>query len=451
MDECTPHDGSAGKTASRALTWTNWAGTASATPDVVHRPLTAEEIAAAVASAAADGKRIRTWGSAHSFTPIAVADEHAIDLSGYSGITRVDRATNEVTVRAGTTLLALNAALDAHGLALVNMGDIDKQTIAGALSTGTHGTGAALGGLAKQVSALELILADGSVVRCSASESPELFAAARVGLGALGVISTVTLRCVPSFVLAAREAPGALADVLDRLDHDVDGNDHFEFYWFPHDETVLTKQNNRLPEGVEPRPLSPLRSWVEYELIENRLFGAVCRAERAIPALVRPAQRLIAATLSERDYSDVSHRVFVTNRAVRFVESEYAVPRAALPEVLAELRRAVARLSDPVAFPVEVRFAAADDVWLSTAYERDTAYVAVHQYIGMPYREYFAAFESIANAVGGRPHWGKLHTLDATALRERYPRFDDFLRVRAEVDPDGRFGNAYTDRVLGGP
>ncbi len=432
-----------------SLTWTNWAGTASAAPDVVHRPLTAEQIGAAVAAAASDGKRVRTWGSGHSFTPIAVADEHAIDLSGYSGVTHVDRATNEVTVRAGMTLRALNAALDAHGLALINMGDIDKQTVAGALSTGTHGTGAALGGLAAQVSALELVLADGSVARCSASESPELFAAARVGLGALGVISTVTLRCVPSFTLAAREAPGKLPDVLDRLDHDVESTDHFEFYWFPHGETVLTKHNNRLPYGATPRPLSRVRSWVEYELIENRLFGAVCRAERAIPALVRPAQRLIAATLSERDYSDTSHRVFVTNRSVRFVESEYALPREALPEVLAELRRAVARLADPVAFPVEVRFAAADDIWLSTAYDRDTAYVAVHQYVGMPYEEYFAAFEAIAGAVGGRPHWGKLHTLDATALRERYPRFDDFLRVRAQVDPEGRFGNAYTDRVLG--
>ncbi len=432
-----------------ASTWTNWAGTASAAPDVVHRPLTAEEISAAVAAAASEGTRIRTRGSGHSFTPIAVADEHAIDLSGYTGITHVDPETNEVTVRAGTTLRALNAALDAHGLALINMGDIDKQTVAGALSTGTHGTGAALGGLATQVSALELVLADGSVVHCSASESPDLFAAARVGLGALGVISTVTLRCVPSFALAAREAPGTLADVMDRLDHDVDATDHFEFYWFPHGETVLTKHNTRLPAGTEPKPLSRLRSWVEYELIENRLFGAVCRAERAVPALVRPAQRLIAATLSERDYSDTSHRVFVTNRAVRFVESEYAIPRESLPEVLAELRQVVARLADPVAFPVEVRFAAADDVWLSTAYGRDTAYVAVHQYVGMPYREYFAAFESIAGAVGGRPHWGKLHTLDAVALRERYPRFDDFLRVRSDVDPEDRFGNAHTDRVLG--
>ncbi|MPY79049.1 MAG: FAD-binding protein [Actinophytocola sp.] len=429
--------------------WTNWAGTATAAPDVVHRPLTAEEIGAAVAAAAADGARIRTWGSGHSFTSIAVADEHAIDLSGYSGITHVDPATNEVTVRAGTTLRALNAALDAHGLAMVNLGDIDRQTIAGALSTGTHGTGAALGGLATQVSALELVLADGSVVRCSASESAELFAAARIGLGALGVIKTVTLRCVPSFTLAAREAPGRLADVLDRLDDDVKDNDHFEFYWFPHGETVLTKHNNRLPDGVPSKPLSRLRSWVEYDLIENRLFGAVCRAERAVPALVRPAQRLIAATLSERDYSDTSHRVFVTNRAVRFVESEYAVPHESLPDVLSELRRVVARLADPVAFPVEIRFAAADDVWLSTAYGRDTAYVAVHQYAGMPYREYFAAFESIAGAADGRPHWGKLHSLDAATLRERYPRFDDFLRVRAEVDPQGRFGNAYTDRALG--
>ncbi|MQA62203.1 MAG: FAD-binding protein [Actinophytocola sp.] len=430
-------------------TWTNWAGTAAATPLVTHRPRSLEGIVAAVRAARTEGHRLRALGSGHSFTEIAVADEHAIDLSRFTGITGIDLPARQVTVRAGTTLSALNRALDALGLALINMGDIDKQTVSGAISTGTHGTGARLGGLATQVAALELVLADASVVTCSATERPDLFAAARIGLGALGIISSVTLRCVPAFVLAAQEAPDRLDNVLTHLDEATAAHDHFEFFWFPHGQNVLTKRNDRLPDGTAPRPLSHHRQYIEYELVENRLFGALCRLERAVPRLVRPMQRVIAASVSARNYSDVSHRVFVTDRDVKFVECEYAVARESLVDVLTELRSAVARLSDPIAFPVEVRVAAADDIWLSTAYCRDSAYIAVHQFQGMPYRKFFAIFEAIVNEAGGRPHWGKMHTLDAETLRTRYPRFDDFGKLRAEVDPTGLFGNSYTDRVLG--
>ncbi|MGH3434570.1 MAG: D-arabinono-1,4-lactone oxidase, partial [Thermocrispum sp.] len=323
--------------------WSNWAGTATASAQVVHHPTDLDGIVTAVAAAAADGKRLRPLGSGHSFSPIAVADEHAVDLSGYTGIVDVDVAARRVTVRAGTTLRALNSALDTLGLALENMGDIDKQTISGAISTGTHGTGASFGGLATQVAALELVVADGSVLRCSANERPELFAAARVGLGALGVISTVTLNCVPSFVLAAREAPGRLDAVLERFDEEADGSDHFEFYWFPHGDKTLVKRNNRLPAGSTPEPLSKRRQYIEYQLIENRLFGAVCRLQRAVPRLTKPTQRVVANVLSERKYSDVSHRVFVTSRDVRFVESEYAVPRDELVGVITELRATAAK------------------------------------------------------------------------------------------------------------
>jgi FAD/FMN-containing dehydrogenase len=287
------------------------------------------------------------------------------------------------------------------------------------------------------------------VVTCSATERTDLFAAARVGLGALGVISTVTLKTERSFVLSAEERPEPLEEVLDALDHNCAENDHFEFYWFPYGDKALTKRNNRLPPGAQRRPLSPLRRFYEYQVMENAAFGALCRIGRRAPRLARPIGRLTSSVLSPRSYRDTSHRVFVTSRGVHFVESEYAIPRESLGEVLAELRSRVPVLRDPVMFPVEIRVAAADDIWLSTAYGRDCAYVAIHQYVGMPYRVYFDLFESIAGAVGGRPHWGKMHTLDAATLRERYPRFDDFLRVRASVDPTGRFANPYTERVLG--
>jgi L-gulono-1,4-lactone dehydrogenase len=429
--------------------WRNWAGTESAVATDVVAPAGLDELTAAVTRAAHDGRTVRARGSGHSFTAVAAAHDIALDLGAWTGVTAADLDTGLVTVRSGTTLRALNAELDRLGLAMTNLGDIDAQTIAGAISTGTHGTGARFGGISTQVAGLELVLADGSVVRCSADERQDLFAAARVGLGALGVISTVTLHTEPAFALAAEERPEPLTEVLAALDDHCAANDHFEFYWFPYGPNALTKRNNRLPPGTKPAPLSKARRFVEYRLMENTAFGAVCRLGRAVPKLVPSLNKLSSSVLSARAYSDVSHRVFATNRDVRFVESEYAIPRAALDEVLAELRERVPKLADPVMFPVEVRVAAADDIWLSTAYQRDSAYIAVHQFVGMPYREYFALFESVAGAAGGRPHWGKTHTLDAAALRDRYPRFDDFVTLRSKLDPAGTFANPYLDRVLG--
>jgi FAD-linked oxidoreductase len=429
------------------MTWQNWAGTATADPARRYWPRSAGEIADAVKEATAAGLTVRALGSGHSFTPTAATSGAALDLSGWAGVISADAGSGLVTVRSGTTIRQLNAALDVLGLAMPNLGDIDAQTISGAISTGTHGTGARLGGIATAVAALELVLADGSVVSCSADQRPDLFTAARVGLGALGVVSTVTLRCVPAFDLAADERPMPLAEILARFGEFAADNDHFEFYWFPYGKNALVKRNNR---AAEPPPRMPAwRRFVEYEVMENTAFGALCRIGRAVPALIKPLNRLAAATLSKRSYSAPSHEVFVTPRRVRFVESEYAVPRESLLDVLAELRAAVPRLAHPVMFPVEVRVAAADDIWLSTAYGRDTAYVAIHQYVGLPYQEYFQVFESITSAVGGRPHWGKMHTLDAQRLGELYPRFADFLRVRDETDPDRRFANPYLEQVLG--
>jgi len=430
--------------------WRNWAGTATATPARRAQPRSEAEISAAVKDAAAAGLPVRALGSGHSFTSAAATSGLALDLSLWAGVTAADTRTGLVTVRSGTTLRALNAALTEFGLALANLGDIDRQTIAGALATGTHGTGARLGGLATQVEALDLILADGSAVSCSAAVRPELFAAARVGLGALGVVTAVTLRCVPSFTLAADERPMPVEQVIEEFDGYAAANDHFEFYWFPYGRQALVKRNNRVPSGGQAAaPMPGWRRFWEFEVMENAAFGTLCRVGRAAPRLIPALNRVSSAALSARSYTDASYRVFVTPRRVRFVESEYAVPRESLPGVLAELRRAVPRLAEPVMFPVEVRVAAADDIWLSTAYGRDTAYIAIHQYTGLPYRAYFDLFESVVATVAGRPHWGKLHTLDAGRLGPLYPRFEDFRRVRAEVDPEHRFGNAYLGRVFG--
>jgi L-gulono-1,4-lactone dehydrogenase len=452
------------------MTWQNWAGTATADPARRSWPRSTEEIGHAITAAAKESLTVRALGSGHSFTPAAATSGVALDLSGWTGVVTADLDSGLITVRSGTTIRELNATLDTLGLAMANLGDIDAQTVSGAISTGTHGTGAGLGGIATQVAGLELVLADGSVVSCSADENPDLFGAARVSVGALGVLSTVTLQCVPAFTLAADERPMALEEVLARFGEFAAGNDHFEFYWFPYGKNALVKRNNRIPRGDDPpaaRPMaetaivagarnpavpSPMPRWrrfFEYEVMENAAFGALCRTGRAVPATIKPLNRLAAATLSKRTYSAPSHEVFVTPRRVRFVESEYAVPREALLDVLAELRAGVTGLADPVMFPVEVRVAAADDIWLSTAYGRDSAYVAIHQYVGLPYTDYFRLFESIATSVGGRPHWGKMHTRDADYLRSVYPRFADFLLIRDSLDPSRRFANPYVQQVFG--
>ncbi|MCW2495950.1 D-arabinono-1,4-lactone oxidase [Jatrophihabitans sp.] len=426
--------------------WTNWAETVRA--EVIERtPTSVAGVQHAVAEAAAAGTRIKAVGAGHSFTSIGVTDGVQLRPEGLTGVLRADRDTGLVTVLAGTRLHELNDTLWRLGLSMTNLGDIDVQTVAGAISTGTHGTGAKLGGIATQVRGLQLALADGQLVDVDATS--ELFAAARVGLGALGVITTVTLQCEPAFALAASESPEPLDAVLDGLDELVATNDHYEFYWFPHTRSTLTKRNNRVLPGTQLQPLGRMRHYVDDELLANTAFELLNRLTTRRPALIPRANGLAGRLLTARDYIDRSYRVFASPRRVRFREMEYAVPRAAVPHVLAEIETYLAASGERIGFPVEVRFAAADDIWLSTAHGRESGYIAVHQYHRRDHDAYFRAVEAIARSVDGRPHWGKLHHLRAADLQRSYPRFDDFVALRDRLDPQRIFSNAYLDRVLG--
>lgn len=429
--------------------WRNWAGTESATGLEVLRPSSVEEMSAAVKSAAEQGKQLKAVGSGHSFTGCAAPEQVMIRLDGLAAITQADSETGRVALGAGTDLRKLNAGLAAFDLAMANLGDIDRQTVSGAISTGTHGTGARLGGLATQVVGLELVTADGSVLSCSAEENPDVFAAARISVGALGVIASLTLQCVPAFLLRAQEMPLPLAEVLGGFDELADGNDHFEFYWFPHTDVALTKRNNRVGPGIGPSPVGRIRGWVDDELLSNRVFEFTNRLATRRPGLVPRINQLASRALAAREYVDASYKVFCSERDVVFRESEYGVPRENVVDVVRELQAWIERSGERIPFPIEVRVAAADDIWLSTAYGRETAYVAIHQYHRLAHQRYFEAFEQIVSAVGGRPHWGKLHTLGVEELRTRYPRYDDFLAVRDRLDPHRAFANPYTRQVFG--
>jgi len=430
--------------------WRNWGGNVSATPAEVQYVHTVDGVVDAVRRAASRGQPVRVAGSGHSFTPLVATDGLLLDLRGLSGVLSVDRGTRRVRVLAGTPLHVLNPALQALGLALPNLGDIDRQTISGAIATGTHGTGTRRQGIAAAVSGLTLVLADGSTLECSAEFEPEVFDAARVGLGAFGVVTEVELQCVPTYRLHAKESAASLTELLPVIQDEAEATDHLDLLWFPHTDRVLTKRNDVVGAGQGPPPLSAWRSRLEDDLLANRLFEGVNRLAAARPALVPTINRVSARMLGSREFADDSWKVFCSSRDVRFVESEYAVPRHSVEAVLTELRAWFARTDAPVPFPVEVRFIAADDVWLSTAYERDNAYVAVHQYFRMDPRPLFTAFEAIVAEHEGRPHWGKVHSLGAEQLRPLYPRFDDFRAVRERLDPGHLFTNEHVKHLLDG-
>ncbi|WEO94804.1 D-arabinono-1,4-lactone oxidase [Streptomyces sp. FXJ1.172] len=428
-------------------TWRNWGGNVSARPARQVTPASAEELAEAVRRAREDGLKVKAVGTGHSFTSIAATDGVLIRPQLLTGIRTIDRESMTVTVEAGTPLKRLNAALAREGLSLTNMGDIMEQTVSGATSTGTHGTGRESGSIAAQIKGLELVTADGSVLTCSEKDNPEVFAAARTGLGALGIITAITFAVEPLFLLTAREEPMPFERVLAEFDQLWAENEHFEFYWFPHTGSTNTKRNNR-SAGPE-RPVGQLAGWFEDEFLSNGVFQVAQWVGRAVPATVPTIAQVSSKALSARTYTDIPYRVFTSPRRVRFVEMEYAVPRAALVETLRELKAMVDSSGLRISFPVEVRTAPADDIVLSTASGRDSAYIAVHMFRGTPYQAYFTAAERIFTAHEGRPHWGKVHTRDAEYLARAYPRFAEFTALRDRLDPDRLFQNDYLRRVLG--
>jgi FAD-linked oxidoreductase len=432
------------------VTWSNWSGLEHATPSRVVAPASAEEIAAQVVAARAAGTTVKFTGTGHSFTGIASPGRGVQLLPiALTGITAVDREAMTVTAYAGMRLKDLNAALAGLGLSLHNMGDIAEQTLAGAVSTGTHGTGGVMAGLAAQLAGFTLVTGTGEILACSPDVNADVFDLARVGLGALGILVTVTFRVEPLFALEAVEEPMSWEEFHASFDDLAAGANHVDAYWFPHTDRLLTKRNSRLASLDEIEPLSRARAWFDDDFLQNTAFGALTAAANLAPGVIPRMNQMNASLLSARTYSDIAHRVFTTQRRVVFREMEYAVPRADGLAVLRECRRLLDRSDLRISFPVEIRVAPADDVALSTAYQRDSFYLAFHTHRAAEHRAYFALMEPVLRAAEGRPHWGKLHTLDSTALASSYPRFTDVLALRDRLDPDRVFANDYLRRVLG--
>jgi L-gulonolactone oxidase len=430
-----------------ATQWRNWAGDQLCTPIAIERPGSIAELSAAIGRARDGRARVRAVGAGHSFSDIALSDGSLLALDRLANVLDVDSASGLVRAQAGITIHQLSRRLDAHGLAMENLGDIDVQSLAGAISTGTHGTGARLPNISAQVVELTLVLADGATLVCSPERDPDVFRAARVGLGALGVVAEVTLRCVPAFTLRGVDAPAPLAQTLERFEQLALGNDHFEFFVFPHVDVALTRTNNRTDEA--PRPRSRLSAYANDVLLTNHAFGLLCRADRRFPARIPQINRLVTRLAGRSERVERSFEIFASPRLVRFTEMEYALPRERTPEAVRRVLAMIEQRGFDVPFPIEVRTVAPDDAFLSTAAGRDSGFVAVHMFEGMQWEPYFRAVEAIMDELDGRPHWGKRHFQTAATLRSRYPDWDRFQAVRARLDPDGLFANEWTDRVLG--
>jgi L-gulono-1,4-lactone dehydrogenase len=426
--------------------WRNWAGDQRCAPAAIEAPGSRGELVDAVGRAAAAGLAVRAAASGHSFTDIACTDGAMLRLERLGRVLDLDRGSGLVRVEAGITIRRLAEALDSYGLAMENQGDIDRQTLAGAISTATHGTGAAFRNLSAQVESIELVLADGTVAELGA-EDPDALRAARVGLGALGILYAVTLRTVSAFTIRRIDRPAPLAATLDALEELADAHDHFEFYAFPHTDVAVLRESERV-DGP-PRPRSRAAEFFHEVVLENRVAEAFARASRAVPALTPPLARFLAGQIGRSVKVDRSFRVFASERRVRFTEMEYAIPREHAAEAVRRVFELIERDGLRVSFPIEVRFVAPDDALLSPSHERATCYIAVHMYSGVEWERYFRGVEAIMDSYEGRPHWGKRHFQTAETLSARYPRWDEFQRARGRLDPEGRFANDYTERVLG--
>lgn len=426
--------------------WRNWAGNQNSRPIALARPKTEQDVVDAVRQATQSGMRVKAIGSGHSFTDISKPDEMMLDMSSLNAVIEVDPVNGVVRVQSGIVLSELNAYLERHGLSMPNLGDVTYQTLAGAMSTSTHGTGLMRTGLAAQILGFKMVVATGEIITCSTEENQEVFHCGRVSLGALGIITEYSIRVVPLFNLHAVERPMLISDVVSQFEQLIKNNDFFEFYWIPHTKWALTKANN--VTNLPADPPARFSTWMHKIVLENIAFGILCRIGRVAPSLI-PRFATLLPGAGRVEFVNVSHRVFSSKRLVKFYEMEYSISISAVGRALNEIMQMIEQRNLKISFPIEVRCTGADDIPLSTSSGRESAYIAVHMYQGCDYDEYFKAVEEILVRYEGRPHWGKLHYMDGTQLSSLYPEYQRFIEVRNQLDPEGVFTNDYLRRVLG--
>jgi L-gulonolactone oxidase len=426
---------------------TNWSRAVSWTPQALLQPRSQDELLHALAEARRQGQTVKVVGGAHSWSDIAATDGLALSLDPLDRLLDVDVTRQRVTVEAGMRLHQLNDLLAEHGLALPTHGSIDRQSVAGVLATATHGTGRRFGSLSSLCTQLELVTAAGERLTCSAEQRPDVFEAARCHLGALGVVTQVTLQCQPAFRLHAVEEMMRWDAALERLDEEVATQEHCKLWWVPHTDTAVLFRYNR---SAAPRRRNALATWVTQQVLRRSVLDALLWLGSRRPSALPRINRWVAAGTPRRlEYVDRSDKVFAFPVHVRHEECELAIPLASARETLQALRQLIEQRGFGVGFIVEVRFVQAESIWLSPAYARDTCYIGVMQYRHLPPQPYFGAAQELMRPLGARPHWGKRHDFGPSQLAALYPQWADFQRVRRQLDPQNMFDNAYLRRVLG--
>lgn len=421
----------------------NWAGNLEFHPTQVLAPQSVEEIKAIILKAKQENKNIRTRGTGHSWTGLIATNDLYLHLDNYQGIIEVNEARKMVKAKAGSKLHLFGEEAFKSKLAMENQGDINKQSIAGATSTGTHGTGITLQSVANQISAMTIINARGEEIVID--ESSPYFQAARLSLGSLGIIADLTFKLSEAYKLKENSFAEDFSQSLSGFKSRLKGNRHLEMFFFPVGDWSFTKMMNVTNE--EPTKKNILHTMNEI-VLENWLYTQLNRISSGT-GRYKLIDKIMRTFVSPKENVDWSHRAFPTERSFKFMEMEYNLPVEKFETVMEEVRAAIRKNNFQTLFPIEIRFVKGDPLWLSPAYERDSVYLAVHTYISENYRPYFDCMEEIFQRHGGRPHWGKWHTMKSDKLKIAYPRFNEFLKVRKEFDPDGMFLNDHLIDIFG--
>ncbi|MCS7298094.1 MAG: D-arabinono-1,4-lactone oxidase [Bacteroidia bacterium] len=429
------------------MSYRNWGRTLAFQPEQLLFPKKEEEIVRVIRQAIEEKKTVRVVGAAHSWTPLIETNHILLSLDRMQGLISLSPTQMTATLWAGTRLYRALPALWKAGFSLLNQGDIDRQSIAGAFSTGTHGTGREFGILATQAIHYRFISGEGKIYDVYPELQPELFRALQVSLGLFGVITQVTLQVTPRYYLRLIKRIEPLEVALEQSEAYLEQYRHFEFFWFPYSEVALVK----LTEVSEtPGQTSWWRRWAVDKVWENGAFWVINKLSQWAPQLSPTLCRFASRNMTAEIRVDKAYRIFASPRWVRFREMEYSVPAAAGPEVLREIRRWIDQHSPAVSFPIEYRYVKGDEIPLSPAYGGDRVLIAVHMYYRMPYERYFRGIESIFQAHEGRPHWGKMHTASSAYLQKVYPELESFLTLRQKYDPQGVFLTPFLQRMLWG-
>lgn len=428
--------------------WSNWSGWVQANPERVARPANESELSALLTEAVAP---VRVMGSGHSFTALGETRGTLISLDAMNGLVGVNVEALTATVRAGSKIHALGRPLFDAGVGLKNQGDIDRQAIAGAVGTGTHGTGPTLGSLSGEVQGFRLVTAPGEILDCSTTSNADVFEAGRVSFGTLGVMSEITMGVRKAYKLRERNWVMPAAQCWRDVARLKSEHRHFEFFWFPYADAVVAKSLDETDEDVAaPRTSDEMYARGERTTSDQRSFQFGCEIARFVPALSARLQKFFTnASMGSSSRARWSHEIFPSPRTVRFNEMEYAVPAANGIDCIREVAEAIVSKRIPGVFPLEFRYVKADDIWLSPFYRRDAATISVHQYHRQPYAPLFDAVEPIFRRYGGRPHWGKLHSLKSADFERLYPRWGDYQALRRGLDPQGKLLNSYLKQIFG--